>query len=863
MISGDNRPPLVPEAFTRHALYTWDEIDLGIPSIYMPRMLNPLYFFTVFFQMLGTNVYLSQMIATFLIYFLTSIFMYIYVKQITNNDTITSFIATIFLTSNVHLISDREQTAIGFMNMILMILPCLVTFTKGIKTKSYKMLLIASLLFTLTYGTFPNYRTSLICLIALAITYLFFILKETKINYHSNKHVILLGISFNKKSILTYIKHLLMFIPSLFLASIWIITIITMNLRYFYIVAKEIATPPFVTNLKFHDVFRLIAKWSFYSGALGKPYVPYAHTYLHDPLVIILSYLPSILAFSSLLISKQRKLTLFFSSIAVIFLILTSGFNPHFNKLYIALVTHIPLLIAFRESTNWIFFVLLSYSILIGITCSTLYHKLKNRVWKIFWLSLIVSILLSASYPLVTGDVTRNWLNPKIKGSYFPSSYVELNDMLSSKYWSILLPQRGTYVVYNFTEGTLGCGNPYPHIFSKPIISGSGTEYILSENLGLINKIYEVIPRNVVCKNIASEGDAFASSIGKGGCEPDKAIDNRMRTMWYSRRNMPQWLEIEWDKTQTISEIKILFGSAYAEDYKIASWDGHRWVTQVTVENNKFNIRKHIFYKPIHAKILLFYFTKAAPFDSVSIREIKVYTQTRAVSKFLGMIGIKHLILEKNIVLGNLSSINNLKLNDDGEFILVKEWKEVALFKNLYALEKIYVANNIIKYSSLDEMYGTIRNLEWSILEHSVFINAPQQNETNKTLLMPEDFVWVELSPIIYEVHVKSNGPFILVFLENYDREWKAYVNGIPIPEINHYRVNGFANGWLINTTGKLTITIKYEPQSRLVLSLIASTTLPIFLLIFLIREEIKRTIPSIQHILKKVNFKIFSPLSQ
>jgi len=163
-ISGDYRPPLVSEAFIKHAFYVWDEIDLGIPSIYLPRILNPLYFFIVSFQMLGINVYLSQMIATFLIYFLTSILMYIFVKQITNNDIITSFIAAIFLTSNVHLISDREVTAIGFLNMTLMILPCLIIFTKSIKTKSYKILAISSLFFTLTYGTFPNYRTSFICL---------------------------------------------------------------------------------------------------------------------------------------------------------------------------------------------------------------------------------------------------------------------------------------------------------------------------------------------------------------------------------------------------------------------------------------------------------------------------------------------------------------------------------------------------------------------------------------------------------------------------------------------------------------------------------------------------------------------------
>ena len=177
IISGDIRPPLMPEAFAKHALYMWNEIDLGIPSIYVPRILNPLYFFIICSQILGINAYSSQIIATFLIYFLTSTLMYFYVKQILNNDTITPFIAAIFFTSNTYLICDREQTAIGFLNIALMILPCLVALSRGIRKKSYRTLIISSLLFNLTYGTYPNYRPLLICLISLAITYLFFVKK--------------------------------------------------------------------------------------------------------------------------------------------------------------------------------------------------------------------------------------------------------------------------------------------------------------------------------------------------------------------------------------------------------------------------------------------------------------------------------------------------------------------------------------------------------------------------------------------------------------------------------------------------------------------------------------------------------------
>lgn len=176
IVGGDLRPPLVREAFTNRVLSTWDEIDFGIPSVYSPRILDPFYFFITVCQTFGISLYTAQIVAVFLIYFLASVLAYMFIKQLTYGDTIAAFIATFFLTSNLHLISDREQTAIGFLDVALMILPCLVAFTKGISTNSYKLIALSGLLFVLTYGTFPNYRTSVICLIMIVLVCLYFLL---------------------------------------------------------------------------------------------------------------------------------------------------------------------------------------------------------------------------------------------------------------------------------------------------------------------------------------------------------------------------------------------------------------------------------------------------------------------------------------------------------------------------------------------------------------------------------------------------------------------------------------------------------------------------------------------------------------
>jgi hypothetical protein len=753
-------------------------------------------------------------------------------------------------------VTDRELTAIGFMDTTLMILPCLATFTMGIKAKSYKLMTVSALLFLLTFGIFPNYTATLLCLISLVLTCLFLLIHdELEVTYTKNEPFKkkLLNISLNVDHILEYVKLKAVFILALLLASIWVIVIFLENASAFLAVNEQLDASVWVLeHISSSDVIRLIAKWGFYESAWGHPYVFYANRYLQngDPLLIFLTYIPPILAFSSLLTSKSRKLTIYFSGIAVLSLFLTAGFKPYFSDLYIALVTNTPLMIAFREPMKWIFIVILAYSILIGITLSNLCHKLKRRTFQILALGLTILLFLSTSFPLTTGDVTRNWVHTEIKGGYFPPSYAELNNMLPDEYWAAIVPKKEIYLSYNFTQGNLTLGNPYPLIFSKPIISGLGTEYLSTRNPDVINKIHQLLRENDT-ENVAPEGKTSASSSEIEGFEPNKATDGQFQTRWSSSEGLPQWFEIEWNLTQKISKISISFEAAYAEDFSIQTWNGTDWAVQITVKDN--TERQRDFEEPINATRLRIYFSKASSFGSVSMWELQVYARTEGVCKFLGTLGIKYLILEKNIACGNAYSIGDLKL-DEKNFIVSREWEEIKLLENLNALQKVYVADKICNYSTLDDFYDLVKHLEWNTLEASAFINATSPDQiTNRAFAMPIDFTWREISPTEYRAQVTSTGPFILGFLENYDEHWKVYVNGKPVPETSHLKkINGFANGWVIDDVGSLNITIEYEPQNILYISIIASITLLLFLLVLLNKKELKGIIHKVSHQLRK-----------
>jgi len=855
--SGDLRPQLVQEAFTKRVVYTWDEIDFGMPSIYPPRILDPFYFFITIFQTFGVNLYLSQIVTVFLMYFFSSILMYIFVRQITNGDIIASFVAALYLTSNVYLINDREVTAIGFIGITLIILPCLITFAKAIKTYSYGLMTVSGILCILTNATFPNYRTILICSIMVGlISIFFFIGNGLHIGFYNKKcSRKTFQISLDIGLLHHYLKLLAVFATAFFLASLWVVALIYSYFDVLNTIYSALSAPWFVGGLGISDVTRLIAKWGVYSGALGMPYLPYVNVYKSNPLIVNLCYLPAILAFSSLLSSKERKTSIFFGCVAISFLLLTTGFSfSDYGKDLYSTLMEFPLLKAFREASNWIFFVIISFSILIGCTVSALCHKFKGNALRIFTVGLVVALFSTTAYPLVTGDVARNWLNPSTKGSYFPSSYAELNTMLSSQYWAMLLPQRDTYVVYNFSEGQFfNSGNPFPLVFSKPVISGVGTEYIQSEYLELINKLHELMRTDPYYKNAALEGKASASSIWDDGFEPDKAVDGLRQTRWASRKGVPQWLEIDWNQSQDITKISITFEFAYPEDYKIQMWDGFGWTTHIIVENNTSTEYEHVFPQPITTTKLRLYCTKPSLFGIISIWELEIQARTEGLPKFLGILGIRYLILEKNIIQGNAYNVSELRLDENENFILAGKWDELTLLNNTHAVQKLYVAHNLFNYTTLNDMYRSVENCEWNTLKHSIFINSTTTNKIkNNALQAPENFVWRELCPISYEVRLTSKGPFILVLLESYDPQWKLSVNNSPLPEESHLNVNAFANGWLIESTGNLTITVDYETQKILTASVAISIISPALLLALLSRAELKTLINIIHHKLKR-----------
>ncbi|MCK4436288.1 discoidin domain-containing protein, partial [Candidatus Bathyarchaeota archaeon] len=133
-------------------------------------------------------------------------------------------------------------------------------------------------------------------------------------------------------------------------------------------------------------------------------------------------------------------------------------------------------------------------------------------------------------------------------------------------------------------------------------------------------------------RNISPLGVASASSVESNAVKIQGANDGDINTRWASSKDLPQWLQIEWATTQELSEVRIFFERAYAQDYLIQSWNGTDWIDQIDVKGNTLLQRLHEFQYPIETTKLRINVTYAPDFNMVSIWELEVCSPRAASS---------------------------------------------------------------------------------------------------------------------------------------------------------------------------------------------------------------------------------------
>jgi len=498
MFSGDFRPFLTPSAFKSVTSDAWAPIDFGTPSLYFVEKYSLFNLLSMTAYTLTGDITVSQILAAYILYVVYALTGYFLYYIITGNRLI-AFIAAFFITTNPLLVNDREISAVGFITYYyLPTFIVLLVYTYSLEKNSWFYTVSSGLLTFLAASSLPNPRTTVYIASLVVYITLFYMFKrkhlDVRLGRAGGKYSITLII--DRNGVVEGFKALLFFTLGFLIVYAPMIYLYMSEMGPISKAMHEALSLSltYVRNIKPIEFLRFIYKWAFFSGALDLPYVPYREMYISNTLFELLTYSIPVITITSFIASLiYRRYRLYSVTFFILYSlgILTPAGLVYSDALFMFFARNI-ILRALLEPVHLGFYSMISAGIVIGIGVQILKEKtegsLKVSNSATVAVAVFILLLLSiASYPLFTGDVTRNWLNPVYKGYYIPVETFEgLGRIISRDYWTLLVPQKYTYVAYNESGKVWASGNPYPKILGFPYVSGLGTEYIRSPSDGFI-----------------------------------------------------------------------------------------------------------------------------------------------------------------------------------------------------------------------------------------------------------------------------------------------------------------------------------------------------------------------------------------
>jgi hypothetical protein len=212
------------------------------------------------------------------------------------------------------------------------------------------------------------------------------------------------------------------------------------------------------------------------------------------------------------------------------------------------------------------------------------------------------------------------------------------------------------------------------------------------------------------------------------------------------------------------------------------------------------------------------------------IEQITILNEPYAL-KLLQILNAKYLVVEGDAVpyrggtpnynlsriLAGVSDLNLKIIYRYGNVSLYEVSGSPGLF---YSPSRVYLANSSQIPDVLGQSWYNASD-DALLTPVSAFGNStPQQLEAMEwaeSNAARADILTLDGNPEAgFRLLVNASHPFVLVFSQEYDPGWVAEVNGAPVPRQDHFVVYGYANGWLVNSTGILRIYVYYAPQLAL-----------------------------------------------
>lgn len=243
------------------------------------------------------------------------------------------------------------------------------------------------------------------------------------------------------------------------------------------------------------NVIRLISFDGWWGGFKGMPCFAYSSSYITNPLLIAASLMFPIIAFTSILLKKDRYV-IFFSILVIIGTFLTKGIHQPLGWINQWLYFNLPTFWIFRSVERFLAIIVLSYSYLIGVSVSSLYAwgrsegtvslnqnlKICKRILITSLTFFIILLIIAYPWPFWAGNVVHSGEEGGEIGYPYhinvPPYYYNTAKWINSQsedFRILSVPFKGPYVQYTWGYGG---GDISLRLFRKPIIdAGYGSTY--------------------------------------------------------------------------------------------------------------------------------------------------------------------------------------------------------------------------------------------------------------------------------------------------------------------------------------------------------------------------------------------------
>jgi hypothetical protein len=507
--AGDFSMPLDRIKSFNANFYMWDLRSLGDANPRILALTVPVWAYFAFAEAIGLSVVSTEIFLFYFVFTLSGLSMYYLTTTLLSNKAflfkrLAGLVSGIFYMLNPYVainIMPLRQTSF----MIYAVLPMILAiFVKGLTEKrSLKFAVVASISLMLSTSIFVDPSYVPLTFLPLFIYFSFFILTNLK------REAFFSGFKFTTVFIsLWALLNLYWLIPDAYSAP----NELAQVTGAYGSVGMSFQSNVLKNSAPLLGAVRLLGYWALDTGYKGDPYFTWASTY-QSPVLIIISFLLPLLAFVPVLLKSKDKHILFFTSFAIISLLLVNGsYSPIGAWIYTS-VPHFETLFN-TPYLRFEIYVVLAYAFLIGYALAELFSRFSLHLKKfrkhankiisglpvVFMLFLIVGVY---AFPLWTGDVVRPGTEVIPSNRYqMPTYYQTATDWLSTDaedFRIIAFPiSKIGYAAFNWENG--GYNGPYPAewLFPKPVISstldGNGiagltTELIINNSCTAASKL--------------------------------------------------------------------------------------------------------------------------------------------------------------------------------------------------------------------------------------------------------------------------------------------------------------------------------------------------------------------------------------